>query len=541
MDRSAGRDGAAARRLGTGLVLAWLGACSARAPVVAPPAAVAPDRTEIDALVHCGSHECLSRALELAQERHRRLPERADFRDDATRVALLLALRERQLGILGDRGLTAAHELLAPCVGCAELRMLARGVELTGPNVGGVHQDLPRADFDWRRLERTREAIARWRLEGLEQFRSDPAASALCLGLTLSGSPGEERPPADPGARCGAEAHDECPLVLFSLALARGGDPTLARRALTLEPRFQEAHLLLGHGAKAERRMGLADEHYARAFEALPESVAAGMALADLSFSLEAWRQALDVYEQVTVMAPEHREAHLRQGIVLTFLGQPQEAVAPLDRLLELGFWLLGEAHYWLARNKAELGMPEEATDHIEQAEHYLPDDPRVHELAGRLAFEAGAAETAEGEYLQVIEIDSRWPGRYSGHEALCGSLSGLARIASAAKRWKDAAGRFEGEAECQSTAAELVSAEIAAIRTWGLSPTREAVLVGRKERARQSLKLRDAAALYNAAACAANAGERVRATALAERAARHPAYTDKAEALVTRIRPAAF
>jgi hypothetical protein len=144
--------------------------------------------------------------------------------------------------------------------------------------------------------------------------------------------------------------------------------------------------------------------------------------------------------------------------------------------------------------------------------------------------------EAAERGFLKVIDIDARWPGRYAGHEALCRSLSGLARLASGAEGWKDASQRFEQTADCQDAAAELVSGEIATIRTWQLPPSREAVLVARKERARESLRLRRAAALYNSAACAFNAGERVRATDLAERAAEHPDYVEKADQLITRI-----
>ena len=131
---------------------------------------------------------------------------------------------------------------------------------------------------------------------------------------------------------------------------------------------------------------------------------------------------------------------------------------------------------------------------------------------------------------------DRRWPGRYDGHEALCGALSGLARIASTERLWRAAAGRFEQAADCQGAGAELVSGEIAAIRTWGLSPSREARLIEQKERARESLQLRKATGLYNAAACALNAGERVRATGLAERAAEHPRYAQKADTLIMRI-----
>jgi len=535
MRKPIGRN-VAARLLGPTVALAWLSACSARAPVPDPLPPDEPRRSEIEALVRCGSHDCLTRAFALAREHRRREPTRHDLRADAARVGLLLALRERQLGILGEEPLATARELLERCGDCCDLRLLADGVELLGVSTGGVHEDLARTSFDWRRHETTRDSLERWREEQRSKLRTDSAAVAFCLGLALPVHPGGQPSRAGLETRCDVEAHDESPLVLFSRAMARGGDANLAGRALSLEPSFQEAHLLIGHWARGERRLGVAEEHYRRAFEALPRSVAAGMALADVSFSLEAWPQALTSYERVVTLAPEHREAHLRLGIVLTLLGRSHEAVAELGRLLDLGFWFLGEAHYWLARNRAEIGPREEATHHVGQAAHYLPDDPRVHELSGRLAHEVGAVESAEADYLRVVEIDSRWPGRYAGHDALCDSLQGLARIASASRRWEGAADRFEQAAECQEAAAELVAAEIAAIRTWQLSPSREARLVQRKERASLDRRLRMATAFYNAAACAFNAGERVRATALAERAAQHPQYAEKADALITRI-----
>lgn len=235
MRRPRGRDVAAARLLGASLVLVGLAACSTRAPVD-PLAAV-------EALIRCGSHDCLTRALGLAQELHRRLPERADVRDDAVRAALLLALRERQLGIVDDSPLAAARDLLEPCDDCRELHMLASEVELVRTHAGGVHEDLSRSGIDWQRRESIRMALARWRVEQQERLRTDPAVAALCLGLALPRRPGGEPPRVEPGKGCAGDAHPKSPLVLFSRAVAKGGG-LLQRGGLCLQRRPEGP----GHG-----------------------------------------------------------------------------------------------------------------------------------------------------------------------------------------------------------------------------------------------------------------------------------------------------
>jgi len=133
MRRPRGRDVAAARLLGASLVLVGLAACSTRAPVD-PLAAVEPRRAAVEALIRCGSHDCLTRSLGLAQELHRRLPERADVRDDAVRAALLLghgARAERRLGVAEAHYRSAFQALprsVAAGMSLADLSFLPRGL-----------------------------------------------------------------------------------------------------------------------------------------------------------------------------------------------------------------------------------------------------------------------------------------------------------------------------------------------------------------------------------------------------------------------------
>jgi tetratricopeptide (TPR) repeat protein len=285
----------------------------------------------------------------------------------------------------------------------------------------------------------------------------------------------------------------------------------------------------------------VAEKELRQALDAFPESLSAGMGLADTLQSIEELEPAVVVYDQALSVAPRHRDAHLRKGIAPSRLGRVEEAIRTFERLVELGFWYLGEAHYWLAWNKERAARGAEAHEHIELAKRNLPDDPRVHELDGHLELDRGDIPQAESAFLTVIEIEARSPGRYAGHDALCESLVALGRIESDRAGWESAAGRFEQAAFCNGAAAALLDQDIEKVRGWSLPAPRLLRLVANKERQRDDAQRRQAGHLYNAAASAFNARKREWCLGLAQRAAEHPDYKAKAEALMDKARFAAF
>jgi len=492
-------------------------------------ASLATARVDLEGLVRRGSYQCLVRAYEIGQRIHRREPERTDLRDSLARTALLLALRERQLAILGDRYLVAAKELLASCGECPLLDVLAEIAEATPLWSAGVISD-DGARTMAERYRRARDRIPRWEATLGESLPQEPSAAVFYLAL-LQAYPRMLAGPETPTSV--SDTPSPSALILFSAALAQPGEAALAEKALELEPSFVEAQLVIGKEAMNERAPAVAEAHYREAFVAFPDSVTSALGFADALFSVLALRQSLDLYDHVITLAPEHREAHLRKGIVLSQLGRNDEAIVTLTRLLDLGYWFLGETHYWLAWNNRQMKEHAEAVLHIEESKGSLPDDPRVHALAGLLALDEEKIALAERSFLEVLELAERSPGRYDGDDSLCESLASLGQIDFLRKDWEPGTRHFEQASACNAAAQGIVDAQIETIRGWGLPEPREAVLVRQKARLREEAVFREAACLYNAAAAAQNSGNREEAAKLAGQAGTHPAFKERAAALI--------
>ena len=101
-----------------------------------------------------------------------------------------------------------------------------------------------------------------------------------------------------------------------------------------------------------------ADEAFARALEAFPGLVPALALRADIRQRMEDQEVALGLYDRLLERLPDHREALLGRVKTLGFLARHDDAVAAADRMLALGTWYLGEAHYWKAWNLFSLGSP---------------------------------------------------------------------------------------------------------------------------------------------------------------------------------------
>jgi tetratricopeptide (TPR) repeat protein len=336
-----------------------------------------------------------------------------------------------------------------------------------------------------------------------------------------------------PAAEEMAAAHPDSAPVAFSLALL--GDPGAARRALELEPSMLEAHLVLGLGER-RRAPGRAEEHLHTAADALPRSVSANLGLADVLFALEDYPAALRQYRQVMALAPAHRDAQLRIGVALSLLGQPEESIAALQKLIELGNWHLGEAHYWLAVDRQDLGQLEQAERDAELAKRWLPGDPRVHALSGSLALERGDASLAEERFTRAITAADALPSQWAGDDAVCESHYALGVIASRRESWLDGRASFERASQCRKLAGQRVEQSIETIRGWSLPEQRQQALLAGKSRLLARVTLEDAGAEYNAAVCAFRAGQNTAARELAQRAGRHEAYAEKSQDLMAKL-----
>lgn len=503
-------------------------ACAAHETVPSAPD-VAPEfdarLREARDLVTRGSYSCLREAHGILGPLHAQSPDRPDVRDTLLEVDLLLAMREKQLAIVGEEHLAAAEQLMAasgPSPRHEAMAAVARGAM---PGDTGVIDDdtgmsMPRADVE--EAQRLAGPLAR-------AARSDPVAAAFVLAPSLWMLwPGAELPSAEELAA----THRESALVAIALGFVSHDD---ARRAIELEPTAHEARLVLGRSLRG-REPSRAEDLLRAAFEGLPDSIVAAHSLAGLLFGLEDYARSLEVYERVLALAPNHRDAWLRKGIVLNLLGRPEESEQALEHLVALGNWYLGEARYWLARNRRDLGDPERAEDLALLAARWLPGDPRVHALAARVALDRGAVDLAQERFGRAVSAAAELPSEWDGDDDVCNSHASLGVIASEREAWADARAHFESASRCRDTGRMRAEAEIERIGAWTPPTARSRALAASRRRMLERVLEQRAGNLYNAAVCAGHAGERLAARELARRAGEHEAYAEKSQELIWQL-----
>jgi tetratricopeptide (TPR) repeat protein len=226
-------------------------------------------------------------------------------------------------------------------------------------------------------------------------------------------------------------------------------------------------------------------------------------------------------------VSPGYRDALLGKAICLSYLGQFGDALPVLDRILELGYWLIGEAHYWLAWNLHELKRDPEALGHIDEAKGRLPTDSEVFGLAGTLSLELGDLDRAEKDFLESLKYKA------SNTE----SLFGLGTVLGRRDRWEESGAFYEKAGQAFESAETALKTKIEDIRTSALSEERKGRLIRKREAQLERTRLLEATAYYDAAAAFANAGLKEKARAAAAKAAGHPALKQKTEELLRSIK----
>jgi tetratricopeptide (TPR) repeat protein len=331
------------------------------------------------------------------------------------------------------------------------------------------------------------------------------------------------RDPADFAAR-----FPESTLLKYLAAVC---GPVADRKALeeivAAEPECYEALFHLGELSIGAGRVLSAEKELLRAHEGIPESPRILILLAGVYFATEEYETGLDTFDRALIVSPEDRDALLGKAVCLASLHRYEESIVVLDRIVALGFWLLGESHYWLAWNKHELGRNADALTEINQAKGRLPTNSEAFSLSGTVAFEMGEMERAEKDFNESLKYNP------SNTEA----LFGLGGLKAKTGHWAESAGYFEKAARILDETLAGVRAKIEEIRASDLSAERKSRLIQRNERKLESQLYSRATAYYGAAGGRYNAGDPAGAEALASLAADHPSYTSKVAELLLRIR----
>ena len=253
--------------------------------------------------------------------------------------------------------------------------------------------------------------------------------------------------------------------VLIGRAYRDYGEYDRARKALLAalqrNPRVRRAHYYLGMVAVLDRGAAGLDEAIQEFQEELKLAPGDPLTSLRLGMSLvEAHREAeaLPALQIAAPSEPPTVDAFHYLGRALLALDRPAEAVAPLERALELGRIeaQLGSIHYQLGIALRSLGRTDDAAKHFAAAEGYSVEraassrERLTRYLAGEVEVDAKAAATPllEGAALAALTPDRRQDSRRRATSGLARAYLNLGVMQAQADRSARAADLFEQAAE---------------------------------------------------------------------------------------------
>lgn len=525
----------------TCLALAVAG-CAARGP---SPQVVA-ELGKADALVREGCYTCLKEAQAI-YERFSAPPRPvSEAARGAFEATLLIAMREKELGLPSEPSLDRARQLAArignPKAGVASTKtgnpkagvasaisatvMLDAAALVIGETAGLDPEQ--RAQV----TGRTRPALepANPQRRALDVWvDTSPVAQYLALVIDCEQARLRESvKPADILAN-----YPGVPLIRFRLAVCGGPGAPPAGPIRETDPRFLDTlpwearRELIGsqtEGIDLYKGTALLGQ----AHEAFPASHWLSLYWARSNQSLAEFESALAGFDAVLADAPAHRDAMLGRVTSLSYLMRHPEAIATATRMIELGTWHIGDAHYWRAWNQYNLKALEPAWIDVEIAIKMV-QTTNVFMLAGLIAYERKDLPTAVMRFdrsfeLDVTNCDAVWMGA-------------LVRVDQ--QDWPQASPKFARAMSCFSNAAAQARSNLAALDAEVKRAGGTLLPPGREQRQRTKLTKdmaqsaeRSAQSAFNAAQGFARMGQKPLALAHVEMAIAHPRMKEKAEAL---------
>ncbi|MFD0684434.1 tetratricopeptide repeat protein [Actinomadura fibrosa] len=194
----------------------------------------------------------------------------------------------------------------------------------------------------------------------------------------------------------------------------RAGAERSFRAALSLFVQLEDTHAAasalaaLADLSMAEGRLGSATDLWRQAVARAPGDVEALTGLGYAQWLSGSPADAEATLEQALTRNRSAARALAGRGQVRAELGSYDAALADLDRALELGLPAADETDTRTARALAFAGLGEFARAEAEIAAELerVPDRPRTHLRAGRIAVFAGRPQQAKDRLTRVTELD---------------------------------------------------------------------------------------------------------------------------------------
>ena len=494
---------------------------------------------EADILFKRGNYSCLNEAIRIYQDLLPASYQKELTKEKFIKTALLLTLREKELGILDYKYLGEATNLIKASPSLPEFPIYLDIVNSIPKKTKGVTRDFIR---DIAQIEITHDELKKhvsmWNMRLQEKSVSDEFFAYLYLSLNSDLSRFiEEKPNLTPLSK----TYPDSSLIQYKLSLYQKENQRVPGELLQKEPehkksleeliqkepRFYEVYYFLGDMALNRKELVTAEKNFLKAYEQIPESSSTVISLANIYSALEELTKSLEFYEKALKLAPTYRDALLGKAFCLSYLGKNEEAIEVLYRLIRLGKYFMAEAHYWLAWNYNELENLELAWDYVEKAKNFLIGNSDLHMLAGIIAFKKGDLDVAEENLKKAIKLGN----------ASCDASYYLGKVYVKKQEWKNSGDYYGRAALCYESTEKALNQKIEEIKTSAFSEDRKRKHILRKTIQLRKTILTKATCFYNAAAGFYNGGIKKGALAFAKRALSHPLFKQKAEELILSIK----
>jgi tetratricopeptide (TPR) repeat protein len=396
------------------------------------PAVTAPQPpVDIDALVHRGCYRCLESAFEAATA--------IKSTEKAFEALVLLVARAKELGLPPGQWLERALTILPPGPDWAVYYDIVN-TQQQDP-LAGDREMLLAETFQRRR---PRDVYDKWR-EALKAGPGSPILRAY-LDLTIACRRDAVGRSEDAAARDSASAavmqqFGDVPLLQYRAGLCGGVELARLSTVRAGDDEFLDADLELGRRALQNQIPPDVPEGIRRlesAKTAFPSSPIAATVIGNLRELLEEWPEALVEFDRVLALVPTHRDALLGRTVSLSNLDRNQEALATADRILELGDWFIGPAHYWSAWNLYQLERIQEARAAADRAKALMVN-PALFLLSGMIEWREKRLDSAEEEFVRTIDMDA----------TQCEGAFYLASVRWERQRWKESLTAFKQAGVC--------------------------------------------------------------------------------------------
>lgn len=476
------------QRWGALLAMAVLTACSARPPVVQPKISAADRVAAVDAEVRAGCLDCLISAYRHFDEL-RATPDTADAATaGAIRSAALIALRQRELGMVDEGYLDKARELAKQPNVPSWLPAILDIVDAMPRNGAGTGGP-PGSDIDLQRMQRLRTNRGAWLALLRDSARYDEAAAYTLLSLGCDSIDTRNTPREELFAN--VEAFAGAPLVVYRESLCRQNQVATLEPLLAKDPRFVEITFSLGaelQGTRPRPKLDEAEVQYQRAYAWHPQWPRLTVTLAGVAMTAEDFERARTMYEETLKYEPHSVSALLGLVKALTYLGKYEDGIATADRLLD-EHWYIGDARYWRAYDEFQLTRYDAAWDDIELAEK-SSINAQIPKLAGLVAYQRHQLETAITRFKTSLERDP----------FDCETRFYRGVIHAEQGQWPDAVDVLTSSATCLEQREVDLKREVEQIRGSDLREDRKAKQIARREQEIAEGRRRMATSYYDCA-----------------------------------------